>query len=90
MSSIDRVPPQTAVDRPCDIHYIECKARGLKKLPEGARCEMWNNISREERDGIVLMKCPVECCYEANKRRKMCHFDYWEDRKHGESLWPIP
>lgn len=90
MNPMDNVPPQTAVDRPCDIHFIECKARNLKELPEGARCKMWDTVPRKERGGVSLMNCPLECCYEANKKREMCNLKYWEDRKYGESLWPIP
>jgi len=70
--------PCISVDRPCDIHRIECEVRGLKEVPEAAKCRYWET------------GCTEECCRRANRNREVCNLEYWENRRYGESLWPIP
>ena len=82
--------PNVSVDRPCDIHFIECVVRNLIKMPEAARCAKWDEVPVIERDGVEIMDCPLDCCYESNKDRQRCNLQYWESARMGESLWPIP
>lgn len=85
-----KVPPNTSVDRPCDIHLIECLARDFKKMPDAAKCKNWDAVPRKDMKGVEMMDCPPWCLAEANRDRERCNLEYWQLHTYGESLWPIP
>lgn len=72
---MNRIPPDTSVDRPCDVHYIECKARGLREAPH---CAEWDRVAKFERRGVKLMDCPQPGCAPTEEDI---------DRKCGLSSW---
>lgn len=80
--------PNISVDRPCDVHFIECCVRDMTEAPH---CTEWENVSHIYKNGIKMMNCPQPSC-APNKKSidKKCNLKYWEDRRFGESLWPIP
>lgn len=66
-----------AVDRPCDIHFIEALARGMK---ETVHCKMWGKVKKKKRDGVLYMDCPQpECCPTKEDIDKKCNFKLWEE-----------
>lgn len=74
---LKRPMPNVSVDRPCDVHFIEAYCRGLG---ESVHCDEWDNVPTTVKQGVVVMDCPLECCYKANKNRKMCKLEEWEER----------
>lgn len=80
--------PNVSVDRPCDIHFIECCVRGMKEVPH---CKEWDSVAHVEKSGVVMMNCNQPNCAQDRKTiERKCNLKYWEDRRYGESLWPIP
>lgn len=80
--------PNISVDRPCDIHFIECYVRDMKEVPH---CKSWDSVVHHDRNGVLVMNCPQPSCAPNTKEiDRKCNLEYWEKRRYGESLWPIP
>jgi hypothetical protein len=69
-------------------------------MTEVPHCERWDEVRKVERCGVTVMDCPVGeggclCLVNMGGMRAWdegspCRLDYWEGRRYGESLWPIP
>ena len=63
------LPRNVAVDRPCDVHFIEAWCYGKNEV---RHCKEWANVQKVNRRGIRVMDCPHDCAVGADEIGDKC------------------